>query len=101
MANEVVTVSLPADVVRDIDRTEGDRSRFLEEAARHELKRRRRVWLRQSLRNPHAETGEIAEAGLGDWAASLPDEDATGLVDLEAGVEVRWRPGEGWTQAEH
>lgn len=26
-------------------------------------------------------------------------EDAEGLVDLQAGKEVRWVPGEGWTES--
>ena len=40
----------------------------------------------------------LAEAGVQDWASSLPQEDAAGLVDLQAGKEVRWVPGEGWTE---
>ncbi len=96
--NERVTVTLPTDVVRDIDRLERNRSRFLQEAARHELERRRRDLLLHSLRSPHPETAELAEAGFGEWASSLPAEDAAGLVDLEAGTDVRWAPGEGWTR---
>ena len=44
---ERVTVSLPADLVRDIDRLESSRSSFVTEAIRHELDRRRRQELRQ------------------------------------------------------
>jgi metal-responsive CopG/Arc/MetJ family transcriptional regulator len=40
--NERITVTLPAEVVRDIDRLEKNRSKFVLEAVRHELKRRRR-----------------------------------------------------------
>ena len=34
-------------------------------------------------------------------ASSLPEEDAAVLVDLKAGTEVRWVPGEGWTRVRH
>ena len=96
--NERVTVTLPADLLRDIDRLESNRSKFIQEAARRELDRRRRDLLEQSLRSPHPEIAELAEAGFDDWASSLPEEDAAGLVDPRAGTEVRWVPGEGWTE---
>jgi hypothetical protein len=97
---ERVTVTLPVELVRDIDRLEKDRSKFLQEAAQNELERRRRASLRQSLRNPHPESSELVEDDFQDWAASLPKEDAAGLVDLQAGKDVRWIPGEGWTEVE-
>jgi hypothetical protein len=97
-ANARVTITLPADVVRDVDRLEKNRSKFIQEAARHELARRRRELLERSLRSPHSETAELAEAGFEDWAAALPQEDAAGLVDFQAGKDVRWVPGEGWTE---
>lgn len=97
---ERVTVTLPADLVRAIDRHEKNRSKFLQEAARREIERRRRELLERSLRNPHPEAAELAEAGFDDWASSLPEEDAAGLVDLSAGREVRWMPGEGWIEVE-
>ena len=96
--NERVTITLPSEIVREIDRFESNRSRFLQEAARAELDRRRRELLRQSLRSPHAETAELAEAGLDEWAAALPAEDGTDLLDLRRGKDVRWVPGEGWTE---
>src|SRR5438094_10240564 len=95
-ANERVTITLPANLVRDIDRIEKNRSKFLQEAARHELERRRRDLLRRSLQSPHPETAELTEAGFLEWASSLPEEDAVGLVNLQSGTEVRWIPGEGW-----
>lgn len=98
-ANERVTVTLPADLVRDIDRIEKNRSKFLQEAARHELERRRCELLARSLQSPHPETAELAEAGFQDWASSLPDEDAAGLVNLRGGTKVRWVLGEGWKSA--
>ena len=96
--NERVTISLPADLVRDVDRIENNRSRFIQDAARRELERRRRELLHRSLRSPHPETAEPAEAGFEEWASSLPEEDAADLVDLRAGTEVRWVPGEGWAR---
>jgi hypothetical protein len=97
--NERVTVTLPTDLLRDIDRREKNRSKFIQEAARRELERRRRDELVRSLRSPHPDTAELAEAGFEDWAASLPEEDAAGLVDPRAGTAVRWVPGHGWTEA--
>jgi hypothetical protein len=96
--NDRVTITLPADLVRDIDRIEKNRSKFLQEAARHELERRRRALLERSLRSPHPETVELTESCFRDWASSLPEEDAAGLVDLQAGKQVRWVPGEGWIE---
>ncbi len=96
--SERVTVTLPANLVREIDRLEKNRSKFLQEAARRELERRRRALLERSLRSPHPETAELAEAGFRDWASSLPEEEAAGLVDPQAGTDVRWVPGEGWTE---
>jgi Arc/MetJ-type ribon-helix-helix transcriptional regulator len=97
-ANERVTVTLPAELVRDIDRLGRDRSKFLQEAARHELERRRREHLHRSLRQPHPESTELGDVGFEAWATTLPDEDAADLVDPRAGRHVRWVPGEGWTK---
>lgn len=96
--SERVTVTLPTELVQDIDRLENNRSRFVLEAVRHELKRRRRKELKRSLHNPHPESEQLAEAGFDDWASRLPDEDAGDLVDLQAGTPVRWIPGEGWVE---
>ena len=97
-ATERVTVTLPGYVVREIERHESNRSRFVLEAVRRELERRRREELHRSLRNPHPETEELAEAGFDDWAGSLPEEDTSGLVDAASGIPVRWVPGEGWRE---
>ena len=93
-----VTVTLPEEVVRDIDRLEKNRSKFVLEAIRHELRRRRREGLHRSLHSPHPEAAEVAEAGLDEWGDRLPDEDTSGLVDPRAGKPVRWVPGEGWVE---
>lgn len=96
-ATERVTVTLPAELVESIDRLEKNRSRFIAQAVVHELDRRRREGLRRSLEQPHPEAAELADAGLDDWAASLPEGDE-GLVDMAAGRPVRWAIGEGWIE---
>jgi Arc/MetJ-type ribon-helix-helix transcriptional regulator len=95
---ERVTVTLPDDLVRDIDRREKNRSKFVAEAVRRELDRRRRAELRRSLQNPHPESAELAEQGLEEWSRGLPQENGEDLVDSHAAKAVRWVPGEGWVE---
>lgn len=95
---ERVTVTLPMDLVRDIDRREKNRSKFVAEAVRHELDRRRSEELRRSLQNPHPESADLADEGLEAWMRSLPEEDTNALVDINAGHPVRWVPGLGWVE---
>jgi hypothetical protein len=122
---EPVTVTLPAEVIRDIDRMETNRSKFILDAVHHELQRRRREELELSLRQPHPESARVAEEGFDEWARacgqrhfygplpagslraaksdrlpprSLPAEDASKLVDARAGTAVRWAPGKGWVE---
>ncbi len=95
---ERVTVFLPDDLLREIDRREKNRSKFVTEAVRRELDRRRRDELRRSLQNPHLESAELADKGLEEWFRGLPEEDAEGLVDSRAGKAIRWVPGEGWVE---
>ena len=95
---ERVTVTLPDDLVRDIDRQEKNRSKFVAEAVRRELGRRRREQLGRSLQNPHPDSADLAEQGLEEWSRSLPAEDVAALVDSSAGKAVRWVPGEGWVE---
>jgi Arc/MetJ-type ribon-helix-helix transcriptional regulator len=97
-AVERVTVTLPNDLVRDIDRREKNRSKFVAEAVRHELDHRRRAELRRSLANPHPESVELAEQGLEEWSRGLPEEDAGTLVDASGGKPVHWIAGEGWVE---
>ncbi len=92
-----ITVTLPIDLVAEIDRFERNRSRFITEAVEHELVRRRREGLLRSLQSPHPEAAELAETGLADWGASLPA-DNEGLVDEAAGKPVRWVEGQGWVE---
>jgi len=93
-----VTVTLPNDLVREIDRREKNRSKFIAEAVRNELDRRRHDELRRSLDNPHPESAELAEQGLEEWTRGLPEEDAAALVDSNAGRPIRWVAGEGWVE---
>ena len=93
-----VTVTLPHDVLLDIDRLEKNRSKFVLEAVRQELESRRDMEYRKSLDSPHPESQEFESLGFDAWAIGLPVEDAEGLVDSNAGTEVRWIPGEGWLE---
>lgn len=97
---ERVTVTLPGVLVREMDRHEKNRSRFMQEAVRRELDRRRREELRRSLQDVHAESEELAEIGLGEWSDRLPEEAASELVDLTKGRAVRWIQGEGWVETD-
>jgi metal-responsive CopG/Arc/MetJ family transcriptional regulator len=98
---ERVTVTLPDDLVKDIARREKNRSKFIAAAVRRELDRCRRAELSRSLQNPHAESVELAEQGLEEWATSLPEEDTEALVDSGGGKSVRWVPGEGWLEPDN
>jgi len=95
--NERVTVTLPTETIRDIDRQERNRSRFVLQAVQKELERRRREELRRSLRTPHQDGDDIAEAGFVEWAEGLPEGDED-LIDIHAGVDVKWVPGKGWVE---
>ena len=93
---ERVTVTLSVQLVEGIDRLERNRSRFIAEAVEHELARRRREALLSSVRNPHPETADLTDTGLGDWAADLADDE--GLVDVAGGTAVCWVEGQGWVK---
>jgi len=96
---ERVTVTLPSQMLERMDLLERNRSRFVLEAVKRELERRRREDLTRSLRNPHPETAELAEHGFADWMAGLPPED-DGLLDPVAGKTVRWIEDRGWKEGE-
>jgi hypothetical protein len=93
---ERVTVTLSAELVEGIDQVERNRSRFIAEAVEHELARRRRETLLSSVLNPHPETVELADAGLGEWTADLLDDEE--LVDVTQGTAVLWVEGQGWVK---
>jgi hypothetical protein len=92
---ERVTVTLPTELVKGIDQLTGNRSRFVADAVQHELARRRREELLNSVRSPHHETINLADSTLDDWTRDLPDDE--GLVDLNGGTAVRWIEGQGWS----
>lgn len=94
--SERVTVTLSGALVEGIDRLERNRSRFIAEAIQHELARRRRDALLQSLSSPHPETTELADIGLADWTSDLPTDE--GLVDPRGGTAVRWIEDRGWVK---
>ena len=98
MPEERLTVTLSSELVRDIDRHKRNRSRLFRDTVPCETARRHRENLRRSLRNAHPETRKLAELGIEEWAARLPDEQASDLVDPNAGRDVRWTPGEGWRE---
>lgn len=94
---ERIAITLPKALVRDIDKLERNRSRFIAQAVEHELLRRRREQLLLSVQHPHPDTAGLADAGLGDWAAGLPDQDGL-LLDPDEGKPVRWIEGKGWVE---
>ncbi len=97
-SDERVTVTLPRELVADIDRRERNRSRFIREAVRRELERRKREAFRSSLSQPHEESAEVEELGLEEWLCASGKE-ADQLLDPDAGVAIRWKPESGWTRA--
>lgn len=96
-ASERVTVTMAADLVAGIDRYARNRSRFIAEAVRQELRRRRRLELLRSLEQPHPDTLETAALGLQSWSEALPVADAD-LLDPAAGVPLRWSSEQGWQE---
>ena len=97
--SERVTVTMPAELVAGIDRFERNRSRFIAEAVRHELKRRRRQELLRSLEDPHPGSLSAAELGLEQWSQALPAGDHN-LLDPSAGVPLQWSVEQGWQESE-
>ena len=92
-----VTITLPEAIVEEIDRWEKNRSKFVLEATKRELDLRRRRELERSLRNPHSESTQVAEAGIEEWRAGWVVDDEE-LVDPSAGRPVRWTPDGGWRE---
>ncbi len=93
-----VTITLPPEVVEEIDRREKNRSRFVLEAVRREVQRRRREDLRRSLANPHPESSELADAGLEEWGGRQGRDESDDLLEPGAGKTVRWVAGKGWVE---
>lgn len=99
MASERVTVTLPEEMVEEIDLRESNRSRFVQRAISHEFQRLREEELRQSLDNPHPDSREVAESGFREWAgqADVGDDE---LLDSSAGRGVRWQEERGWVEVD-
>jgi hypothetical protein len=66
-----VTVTLPEEILTEMDRAAPNRSRFVLEAVTRELARRRRAALRASLSAPHPESLQVAEAQAKGGVSSL------------------------------
>jgi post-segregation antitoxin (ccd killing protein) len=98
MASERVTITLPEEMVQEIDGRERNRSRFVQRAIARELERMRQEELRRSLDNPHSDSEAVAESGFSEWAdlAAAGDQD---LLDASAGKEVHWDADRGWIEA--
>lgn len=92
-----VTVTLPDEVVEEIDQQELNRSRFVHEATLDALERRQQEELRRSLANPHPDREELARVAESEWFALAGDEDCE-LLDPSVGTRVRWVPGTGWVE---
>ncbi len=97
--SERVTVTMPAELIAGIDRFERTRSRFIADAVRHELKRRRRQELLRSLEEPHPDSLTTASLGLESWSQGLTAGDEA-LLDPRAGVALRWSEEQGWQEPE-
>lgn len=93
-STERVTITLPADLLEEVDQLERNRSRFIAEAVQHEVARRRRAALLKSIQTPHPETTQFVDVGLTGWTHELPDDEA--LLDPCGGTAVRWVEGQGW-----
>ena len=92
MTTTRVTVTLPPEVVMEMDRMGRNRSRFVLEAVRRELDRRREAALRLSLDRPHPESRELAEQGLADWGGRVSGAGNEDLLLREGGTAVRCVP---------
>lgn len=94
-----ITVTLPEEVVAELDRHTRNRSRFVLTAVEKELGHLRRQALLTSISAPHPQSGEIAESGLEEWADRGADGDEE-LLSADGGRPVRWSPEGGWTEGD-
>ena len=92
-----VTVTLPDDLLAEMDRQVENRSLFVAEAIKAELVRRREQRFVEALRNPHPESAEMADLGFREWT-SLSDDGDAALIDPAALRPVRWDPASGWDE---
>ena len=99
MASERVTITLPAEMLQEIDGREPNRSRFVQQAVARELERLRQQELQRSLDNPHADSEAVAESGFSEWADLAAHGDQE-LLDPAAGKEIRWDADRGWIEVD-
>jgi hypothetical protein len=99
MASERVTISLPEEMVQEIDGRERNRSRFVQRAIAGELERLRQQELQRSLDNPHTDSEVVAETGFSEWADQAAADDQE-LLDASSGKEIRWDADRGWIKEE-
>ena len=92
-----VTVTLPSEILVEIDRGDRNRSRFILEAVQREIARRKLEALELSLRHPHPDSLALESMGLQEWF-DAGNQDAAELVDLNGGNEIHWVPDQGWVQ---
>ncbi len=92
-----VTVTLPAELVEEIDRVETNRSHFVAVAVEREIQRRRREALLASVRRPHPESVALAAEGMAEWGSQAADGDSD-LLDAAHGTAVKWVEGRGWVE---
>lgn len=95
MAAQRVTVTLPEELLAEMDQQAENRSLFVAEAVRAELQRRRRERLQQALQEPHSESEAMANCGFEEWV-SMAGSDDESLLDPKLLRPVRWVPGQGW-----
>ena len=95
MAATRVTVTLPGELLAEIDQQTDNRSLFVAEAVRAELHRRRKERLIESLQQAHPESLEMADCGFDEWVF-LTQEGDCDLVDPSSLRPIRWEPGKGW-----
>ena len=100
MASERVTITLPEEMVQEIDGRERNRSRFVQQAVARELERLRQQELQRSLDNPHTPTARPwpSPASQNGPIWRLP---ATRSCSIHsAGKEIRWDADRGWIEAD-
>ena len=97
MADERITITLPGELLYEMDRLDSNRSRFVREAIRQTLEYRRQQSLAESLSEPHPDLPELESLGFADWAGEGAEED---LADPQAGTPVRWEEGRGWVESD-
>ena len=89
---ERVTVTMPAELVASTDRYARNRSGFIAEAVRQDLKCRRRLELQRSLEQPHPESLATESLDLTAWGETLPAADSD-LLDPNL---ASWQRASAW-----